>query len=100
MLAAFSLACWPTHGDRCRRRSMRPHGCFRCRRTCSGTRNGCEYLLTTQHPAGHWGGPGAYALVPTLSATEALLSHVDSPARAAGPADRGLRWLLGWLSTA
>ncbi|MFF9813070.1 prenyltransferase/squalene oxidase repeat-containing protein [Streptomyces sp. NPDC014006] len=32
-----------------------------------------RYLLDEQQPDGSWGGPGGYALVPTLSATEALL---------------------------
>jgi hypothetical protein len=39
----------------------------------SGHRMRMEFLLTTQHPDGSWGGPGSYALVPTLSATDALL---------------------------
>ncbi len=38
-----------------------------------------EFLLTTQRPDGGWGGPDAYALVPTLSATEALLGTVLAP---------------------
>ncbi|QFZ19279.1 prenyltransferase/squalene oxidase repeat-containing protein [Saccharothrix syringae] len=32
------------------------------------------HLLDTQHPDGSWDGPGGFALVPTLSAVEALLS--------------------------
>ncbi|MFI1193627.1 prenyltransferase/squalene oxidase repeat-containing protein [Micromonospora sp. NPDC020750] len=32
------------------------------------------YLLDAQRPDGAWGGPEGYALVPTLSATEALLT--------------------------
>lgn len=31
------------------------------------------FLVAEQHPDGSWGGPGGYAVVPTLSATEALL---------------------------
>lgn len=31
-----------------------------------------RYLEATQHPDGTWGGPGEYALVPTLSAVDAL----------------------------
>jgi hypothetical protein len=33
-----------------------------------------SWLLRQQNPDGRWGGPGAYGLVPTLSATEALLT--------------------------
>ncbi|SCG64537.1 prenyltransferase/squalene oxidase repeat-containing protein [Micromonospora inositola] len=33
-----------------------------------------DHLLLTQAPTGGWGGPGGYALVPTLSAVEALLA--------------------------
>lgn len=44
-----------------------------------GHRTRIEYLLAAQHPDGGWGGPDAYALVPTLSATEALLSTVLRP---------------------
>ncbi|NED52435.1 prenyltransferase, partial [Micromonospora aurantiaca] len=32
------------------------------------------WLLARQRPDGGWGGPGGYALVPTLSAVEALLA--------------------------
>jgi len=52
-----------------------------------------EYLLGTQRADGGWGGPGGYALVPTLSATDALLAVRDG-----GPAaERGLAALSGWL---
>ncbi len=34
-----------------------------------------RYLVDTQHPDGTWGGPGEYALVPTLSAVDALKEH-------------------------
>jgi hypothetical protein len=44
-----------------------------------GHRARIEYLLTTQKPDGSWSGPEAYALVPTLSATEALLGVVLEP---------------------
>nr|WP_245653106.1 prenyltransferase/squalene oxidase repeat-containing protein [Herbidospora sakaeratensis] len=36
-----------------------------------------EYLCAGQRPDGGWGAPDGYDLVPTLSATEALLSAVD-----------------------
>ncbi|WP_245657868.1 prenyltransferase/squalene oxidase repeat-containing protein [Herbidospora mongoliensis] len=36
-----------------------------------------EYLCAEQRPDGVWGPPDGYDLVPTLSATEALLSAVD-----------------------
>ncbi len=44
-----------------------------------GHRSRVEYLLTAQRPDGGWGGPDGYALVPTLSATEALLGIVLAP---------------------
>ncbi|WP_330274121.1 hypothetical protein OG205_46710 [Lentzea sp. NBC_00516] len=49
-----------------------------------------RYLLDTQHADGTWGGPGEYALVPTLSAVDALKKH---PA-----ARRGLEALRKLLS--
>ncbi|GLZ15161.1 hypothetical protein Acsp04_53960 [Actinomadura sp. NBRC 104425] len=61
-----------------------------------------RYLLSTQRPDGGWGAPGGYAMVPTLSAVEALLTSLDrdkGAAQAAEPgellvaADRGLRML-------
>jgi halimadienyl-diphosphate synthase len=36
--------------------------------------NRVRFLLSEQHGDGGWGGPDGYALVPTLAATEALLS--------------------------
>jgi halimadienyl-diphosphate synthase len=59
----------------------------------AGHRDRVAFLVATQRPDGGWGGPGGYAIVPTLSATEALL---DEPA-AAGAADKGLRALFRWL---
>ncbi|WP_229400035.1 prenyltransferase/squalene oxidase repeat-containing protein, partial [Micromonospora okii] len=67
------------------------------------------YLLAAQRPDGGWGGPEGYALVPTLSATEALLTALRRgdaawlggarPAvRLAAAADRGLRLLYGRLT--
>ncbi|TMR11675.1 hypothetical protein ETD85_59095 [Nonomuraea zeae] len=52
-----------------------------------------DYLVRTQRPDGSWGAPDGYSLVPTLSATEALLT-----AGAAEPAARGLAALREWLS--
>jgi hypothetical protein len=49
-----------------------------------------RFLIDTQHPDGTWGGPGEYALVPTLSAVDALGEH---PA-----ARRGLEALRKLLS--
>ncbi|MFS0694430.1 prenyltransferase [Streptomyces nitrosporeus] len=40
----------------------------------------CAFLLRTQHLNGWWGHPDGYDLVPTLSATEALLNELDRPA--------------------
>lgn len=66
------------------------------------------FLLRSQHRDGHWGGPEGYGLVPTLSATEALLASLrgwchggNRPALdyadLVSAADRGLRTLSGWL---
>ncbi|GAA1014267.1 hypothetical protein Aple_041480 [Acrocarpospora pleiomorpha] len=58
------------------------------------------YLLANQRPDGGWGGPGGYALAPTLSATEALLGsllredHGLDRARMMAAVDRGLEWLV------
>jgi halimadienyl-diphosphate synthase len=40
----------------------------------SGHEARVDFLLAAARPDGSWGGPGGYGLVPTLSATEALLS--------------------------
>ncbi|MEV0232932.1 prenyltransferase/squalene oxidase repeat-containing protein [Nonomuraea sp. NPDC050786] len=40
----------------------------------AGHRERIDYLVRTQRPDGAWGAPGGYSLVPTLSATEALLT--------------------------
>ena len=42
----------------------------------SGHEGRVRFLLDEQDPAGHWGGPDEYALLPTLSATEALLAEL------------------------
>ncbi|NUP81220.1 MAG: hypothetical protein HOV96_27145, partial [Nonomuraea sp.] len=42
----------------------------------TGHRERLEYLLAEQRGDGTWGAPEGYALVPTLSATEALLTAV------------------------
>ncbi len=54
------------------------------------------HLLRTQRPDGGWGSPEpGYALVPTLSAADALLAtHTAAGARGASA---GLRALFGWL---
>lgn len=44
----------------------------------------CDFLLRTQRPDGWWGHPDGYDLVPTLSATEALLHELDRPAADSG----------------
>ncbi|MGN9842319.1 prenyltransferase/squalene oxidase repeat-containing protein [Nonomuraea sp. H19] len=51
----------------------------------TGHRERIDFLLATQSPDGSWGAPGNYGLVPTLSATEALLT-----AGAVDAARRGL----------
>jgi halimadienyl-diphosphate synthase len=70
-----------------------------------------EYLLRMQRPDGGWGGPAGYALVPTLSATDALLAilrgvvggyadgYVDrvQRTRLSDAIDQGLRKLFGLL---
>lgn len=59
------------------------------------------YLLETQRPDGGWGAPDpGYALCPTLSAVEALLSelrHRYGRPELLKAADRGLRVLARWL---
>ena len=68
------------------------------------------FLLQSQHRDGSWGGPDGYGLVPTLSATEALLASLRQwqqvgnrqaldYAAVVKAADRGLRTLFGWLRT-
>ncbi|WP_329100671.1 prenyltransferase [Micromonospora sp. NBC_01699] len=66
-----------------------------------------RFVLAAQRGDGGWGPPGGYALVPTLSAVEALLAVLRRDAAGgrftvAGPAlvgavDRGLAALAGWL---
>ncbi|MBQ0906305.1 prenyltransferase/squalene oxidase repeat-containing protein [Micromonospora sp. U21] len=61
------------------------------------------FLLRGQRPDGAWGPPEGYALVPTLSATDALLAALAD--RRAGtdllaPVARGLRALTGTLLAA
>jgi hypothetical protein len=67
-----------------------------------GHRDRWEFLLRAQNPDGTWGGPDEYGLVPTLSATEAILTSArrDHPDRArwerlTRAADAGLRALAG-----
>lgn len=63
-----------------------------------------RYLLAAQRQDGSWGAPDGYGLVPTLSATEAILSALlrddyDIERQSLrDAADGGLRVLAGWLS--
>ncbi|WP_433256198.1 prenyltransferase/squalene oxidase repeat-containing protein [Streptosporangium sp. CA-135522] len=63
------------------------------------------FLLGAQRAGGGWGSPGAYGLVPTLSAVEALLaehrreSPCADPALLGEAACRGLRAVQGWSLT-
>ncbi|MFB4313698.1 prenyltransferase/squalene oxidase repeat-containing protein [Actinomadura sp. 21ATH] len=74
----------------------------------SGQPERLRYLVRAQRADGAWGLPhDGYALVPTLSATEALLGALDGPEDPAGPpraellkaADQGLRRLHGMLAS-
>ncbi len=72
-----------------------------------GHRDRVAYLIGTQRPDGAWGALDGYALVPTLSATEALLSaHIRGDDCGLGPealmesAGRGLRALSRLLADA
>lgn len=63
-----------------------------------------RFLLERQHADGSWGGWDGYGLIPTLSATEALLTslrrdRLPDPAGVVRAADRGLRVLFGWLDS-
>ncbi|MGH3625620.1 MAG: prenyltransferase [Sciscionella sp.] len=68
-----------------------------------------RFLLESQQHNGRWGGPDDYGLVPTLSATEALLATLlrypgeHDPlldyGQLVSAADRGLRSLFRWLGT-
>jgi hypothetical protein len=71
-----------------------------------GHRTRIEYLLAAQRVDGGWGGPEAYALVPSLSAAEALLTTVLHPparlpatllARSVAAVDAGLSFVHRWL---
>lgn len=64
-----------------------------------------RFLLDRQHPDGHWGGEGAYQVIPTLSATEALVNvlrgsqPVGHRERVRAAAERGLLALTAWFGT-
>jgi hypothetical protein len=66
-----------------------------------------EFLRGSQRPDGGWGGPEGYALVPTSSATEALLTTLrraqlgeeGGSGELSRAADRGLRILFALLAT-
>ncbi|MFC8717271.1 prenyltransferase/squalene oxidase repeat-containing protein [Kitasatospora sp. NPDC057198] len=62
-----------------------------------GHRQRVDFLLDQQHEDGTWGGPGAYGLLPTLSAVDALLSVAGAPdaGRVAGAVRSGLSALAG-----
>ncbi|MEV0383644.1 prenyltransferase/squalene oxidase repeat-containing protein [Nonomuraea sp. NPDC050643] len=47
----------------------------------TGHRERVAYLLRTQRADGSWGGPGGYGVVPSLSATEALLTVASGACR-------------------
>ncbi|MBB4919400.1 prenyltransferase/squalene oxidase repeat-containing protein [Streptosporangium saharense] len=60
-----------------------------------------EFLLAAQRPDGGWGAPGGYALVPTLSAVEALAAErgrgtSHAPLAVGGSVRRGLAALRRW----
>ncbi|MFB4298140.1 prenyltransferase/squalene oxidase repeat-containing protein [Actinomadura sp. NTSP31] len=69
----------------------------------TGHRERLGHLAGTQRPDGGWGAPGAYALVPTLSATDAILTELGGGASGtdrgvlARSAARGLDTLTGLL---
>ncbi|MFK3978974.1 prenyltransferase/squalene oxidase repeat-containing protein [Micromonospora sp. NPDC050397] len=63
-----------------------------------------RFVLAAQRPDGGWGPPGGYAVVPTLSAVEALLTVLErggpypvGAAELSVAAGRGLVALAGWL---
>ncbi|MFG3436682.1 prenyltransferase/squalene oxidase repeat-containing protein [Nonomuraea sp. NPDC047897] len=63
-----------------------------------------RHLLATQRPDGSWGAPDGYGLVPTLSATEAILAALQrgdpgtDPRTLREAAGRGLRAVAPWLA--
>lgn len=73
----------------------------------SGHPQRVRFLLNSHQRDGKWGGPDGYGLVPTLSATEALLTSLRRWQGGSGKtldyghmvsaADRGLRALFEWL---
>lgn len=68
----------------------------------AGHRERVAFLVREQRPDGRWGGDDGYHLMPTLSATEALLRSrardgTADGARVAAAVDRALRLLSGQL---
>ncbi|MFC7639782.1 hypothetical protein ACFQX6_01025 [Streptosporangium lutulentum] len=55
-----------------------------------------RFLLNAQRPDGGWGAPGGYALVPTLSVTEALLAELGRENSGAGRAVLAAAAERGW----
>ncbi|MEO3869903.1 prenyltransferase/squalene oxidase repeat-containing protein [Nonomuraea sp. B12E4] len=70
----------------------------------TGHQERIDFLIRTQHRDGSWGAPDGFGLVPTLSATEGILSALTrgdagtDRHRLGHTVRRGLRGLADWLS--